>query len=136
MAGAAEVFEAYGVGNRCEAVVCDFFKAVPDGGDGYVLSNILHDWNDDRCREILRRIHEAAPPGARVLLLEMVLPDEQDGVSPDSAPVHLLDLMMLLNFGARERSLAEYAALLEAARFGEVRLAGGTGPQLVVATRR
>lgn len=136
VAGAAEVFEAYGVGDRCEAVVCDFFEAVPEGGDGYVLSNILHDWDDDRCREILRRVHEAASPGARVLLLETVLPDEQDGVSPDSAPVHLLDLMMLLNFGARERSLAEYAGLLEAARFGEVRLAAGTGPHLVVATRR
>lgn len=109
--------------------------AVPEGGDCYLLSNILHDWNDDRCRAILRRIHEAANPGARVFVLETVLPDEQDGVSPDSAPVHLLDLMMLLNFGARERSLSEYAALLEAAGFGEVRLAGGTGPHLVVATR-
>ena len=134
--GAADVFDAYGVHDRCEAVVCDFFEAVPGGGDCYLLSNILHDWDDDRCRDILRRIHEAAAPGARVLVLETVLPDEQEGVHPDSAPIHLLDLMMLLNFGARERSLAEYAALLEAAGFGEVRLAGGTGPHLVVATRR
>lgn len=134
--GAADVFAAYGVSDRCEAVVCDFFEAVPEGGDCYLLSNILHDWNDDRCKDILRRIHEAAAPGARVLVLETVLPDEQDGVSADSAPVRLLDLMMLLNFGARERSLAEYAALLEAVRFNEVRLAGGTGPHLVVATRR
>jgi len=135
VSGAAEVFEAYGVSDRCEAAVCDFFEAVPEGGDCYLLSNILHDWDDDRCQEILRRIHEAAAPGARVLVLETVLPDERDGVSPDSAPVHLLDLMMLLNFGARERSLTEYAALLEAARLGEVRLAGGNGPHLVVATR-
>lgn len=134
--GAADVFDAYGVSDRCKAVVCDFFEAVPEGGDCYLLSNILHDWDDDRCTEILRRIHEAAAPGARVLVLETVLPDEEDGVSPDSAPVHLLDLMMLLNFGARERSLAEYAALLEAAGFGEVRLEGGVGPHLVAATRR
>lgn len=134
--GAADVFDAHGVSDRCEAVVCDFFESVPEGGDCYLLSNILHDWDDDRCRDILRRIHEAAAPGARVLVLETVLPDEQEGVHPDSAPVRLLDLMMLLNFGARERSLAEYAALLEATHFGEVRLAGGTNPHLVVATRR
>ena len=136
VAGAADVFDAHGVSERCEAVVCDFFEAVHEGGDCYLLSNILHDWDDGRCQDILRRIHEAAAPGARVLVLEAVLPDEQDGVSPDSAPIHLLDLMMMLNFGARERSLAEYVALLEAASFGDVRMAGGTGPHLVVATRR
>lgn len=133
--GAAEVFEAFGVSDRCEAVVCDFFEAVPEGRDCYLLSNILHDWDDDRCHDILGRIYEAAAPGARVLVLETVLPDEHDGVSAESAAVHLLDLMMLLNFGARERSLSEYAGLLEAAGFGEVRLAGGQGPHLVVATR-
>ena len=135
VAGAAEVFAAYGVGDRCEAVVCDFFEAVPEGGDAYLLSNILHDWDDDRCGDILRRIHEAAASGARVLVLEAVLPDEEDGVNADSAPIHLLDLMMLLNFGARERNLAQYAGLLEAAGFVDVRLAGGTGPHLVVARR-
>ena len=134
--GAADVFVAHGVGDRCEAVVCDFFEAVPEGGDCYLLSNILHDWDDDRCQDILRRVHEAAAPGARVLVLETLLPEERDGVRPDSAPIHLLDLMMLLNFGARERSLAEYAALLETAGFDDVRLAGGTGPHAVVATRR
>lgn len=133
--GSAEVFDAYGVSDRCEAVVCDFFQAVPPGGDYYLLSNILHDWADDRCRDILGRIHEAAAPGARVLVLETVLPDESEGVSPDSAWVRMLDLMMLLDFGARERSLGEYAALLEAAGFGEARLASGVGPHLVVATR-
>ena len=71
-----------------------------------------------------------------MLVLETLLPEERDGVRPDSAPIHLLDLMMLLNFGARERSLAEYAALLETAGFDDVRLAGGTGPHAVVATRR
>lgn len=135
VAGAAAVFAAYGVEDRCEAVVCDFFESVPEGGDAYLLSNILHDWDDDHCRRILGRIHEAAPPGARVLLLETVLPDERDGVAPESAQLHLLDLMMLLNFGARERTLAQYAGLLEASGFGEVRLAGGPARDLVVATR-
>jgi hypothetical protein len=135
---AAPVFADHGVEDRCEAVVCDFFESVPAGGDAYLLSNILHDWDDDRCSTILDRIHEAAAPGARVLVLETLLPDEEDGVGPDSAPVRLLDLMMLINFGARERSLAQYAALLEGAGFSEVRLVGepgAPGQQLVVARR-
>jgi hypothetical protein len=135
VSGAGEVFAGFGVAERCEAVVSDFFTAVP-AGDAYLLSNILHDWDDDSCRQILRRIHEASAPGARLLILETVLPDEEGGVRPDSARHHLLDLMMLINFGGRERRLDEYAALLDAAGFGDVRLVGGRGPHLLAATRR
>ncbi|MGN6574695.1 MAG: methyltransferase [Nocardioides sp.] len=133
--GSAEVFAHFDVTDRCEAVVSDFFAGVPAGGDAYLLSNILHDWEDEACRKILGRIREASTPGTRLLLLETVLPDEEDGVRPDSAQHHLLDLMMLINFGGRERRLDEYSDLLEASGFGEVRLAGGRGPHLVVATR-
>jgi hypothetical protein len=136
VAGSAPVFAEHGVAERCESEVCDFFEAVPTG-DVYLLSNILHDWDDDHCREILRRIREASAPGGRVLVVESVLPDESEGVSPDSAPLHLLDLAMLLNFGARERTLAEYADLLESTGFGDVRLVvGETGRDLVVADVR
>jgi hypothetical protein len=131
---AGEVFAGFGVAERCEAVVADFFTGVP-AGEAYLLSNILHDGDDDSCRQILRRIHEASAPGARLLILETVLPDEEDGVSPDSARHHLLDLMMLINFGGRERRLEVYAALLVAAGFRDVRLVGGRGPHLVAATR-
>jgi hypothetical protein len=136
IAESGEVFAAYEVGDRCEAAVCDFFEAVPPGADAYLLSNILHDWDDPRCRDILGRIREAAAPHARVMVLETVLPDDKDGISPDSASHRLLDLMMLLNFGARERTLAEYADLLESTGFRNVRLAGGSGRNLVVAEAR
>ena len=137
IAGSADVFERYAVADRCEAVVCDFFTGVPEGGSAYLLSNILHDWDDEGCGRILRNIRTAAGPGARVLVLEAVLPDEREGVGPDSAAVHLLDLMMLLNFGARERDLAQYTVLLEEAGFGDVRLVpGAAGSDVVVATVR
>lgn len=136
VAGAPEVFAQIGVGDRCTAVLCDFFESVPAGGDAYLLSNILHDWDDERCLQILRRVHEAAAPGAQVLVVENVLPDEEEGVAPDSLQLHLLDLMMLLNFGARERTFPEYTELLEAAGFGDVRLSGQSGSQLVSAVRR
>ena len=132
---AAEVFAAHGVTDRCEAVACDFFQFVPDHGDAYILSNILHDWDDDHSVRILERIHESCAPGARVIVVESLLPDDLDEVNADSAQVRLLDLMMLLNFGARERSLTEYADLLEAAGFVDVQVAGGSGPHVVVARR-
>ena len=132
IAGSAAVFAEHGVADRCRAVVCDFFVEVPTG-DAYLLSNILHDWDDDHCVQILGRVHDAAAPGARVLVLETVMPDESQGVSPETAQLHLLDLAMLLNFGARERTLAEYSALLEAAGFRDVRQVGRAGRSLIVA---
>lgn len=132
---AADVFAAQGVADRARGVVCDFFESVPAEADAYILSNVLHDWDDERCLRILDRVREAAGLGARLVLVESLLPDDAGGVDPESADLRLLDLMMLLNFGARERSLGEYATLLEAAGFVDLRVAGGSGPQVMVAVR-
>ena len=81
---AAEVFAAHGVTDRCEAIACDFLQSVPDRGDVYILSNILHDWDDEHSVKILERVHEACAPGARVMVVEFLLPDDRDGVNPDA----------------------------------------------------
>jgi hypothetical protein len=47
VAGAAETLRVAGVANRCTIDSGDFFVAVPAGGDGYLLANVLHDWDDD-----------------------------------------------------------------------------------------
>jgi hypothetical protein len=108
---------AAGLADRCRAVPADFFEAVPTGGDGYVLSNILHDWTDDECVAILRVVRAAMPAHARLWVLERVLDPEPPRDPFEQAELHLLDLHMLVTFGARERSVAEYAALLTAAGF-------------------
>lgn len=135
VAKAAHVFAAHGVPDRCKATVCDFFQAVPLGGDAYMLSNILHDWDDGASARILTQIRDACRPEGHLLLVESVLPDEDAGVHPDSAQLRLLDLMMLLNFGARERTLIEYQDLLERAGFVNVRLVDAGSRQLIIATR-
>src|SRR5260370_28915270 len=70
---AAETYLAkQGVRDRCRLVAGSFFQSVPDGGDVYLLSNIVHDWDDARAALILRNCRRAMTRTARVLLLELV----------------------------------------------------------------
>ncbi|MFF3722372.1 methyltransferase [Streptomyces erythrochromogenes] len=98
--------DAAGCGARCAYRAGDFAD-VPPGGDVYVLSRVLHDWDDDRCREILRHCARAMPAHADLLVVERLLP--LDG-SPSLATAW--DLHMLCNVGGRERSADHYAHLL------------------------
>jgi len=98
-------------GDRLTFVEGDFFESVPTG-EVYVLSTILHDWDDERAAAILRTIRASAPSGARVILLESVI---QPGNDPDGSK--WLDLLMLALFGGRERDEAQWRKLLEGASF-------------------
>ena len=109
--------ESAGLSDRCEVVPADFFREVPGGGDAYVLSNILHDWPDEDCVRILGVVRAAMRPGARLWVLERVLDPSPARPAAEQADLHLLDLNMLVLFGARERTVAEYAALLAGAGF-------------------
>lgn len=117
VAEAAETLEAAGVADRCEIREADFFVRVPTDGDAFVLSNILHDWTDEQCLQILRTVQAAMPAGARLWVLERVLDPDPPRSRAEQAELHLLDLNMLVLFGARERTQAEYAALLTRAGF-------------------
>lgn len=115
--GAAEAIRAAGMGGRCRAEGGDFFRAVPAGADAYLMKHIIHDWADGPATTILRNCRSAAAPGAKLVLVELVVPP---GDEPH--PAKLLDLEMLLLTGGRERTEAEYAALLAGAgwRLAEV----------------
>ena len=93
-----------------EAVVHDFFTEQPvKGARGYYLHHILHDWQDERCVEIVGRIKEAMMPGySRLLVNEHVTP--ATGVSWEAT---YLDLYMMVMFGAKERTEDEWRVLLE-----------------------
>jgi predicted methyltransferase len=101
--------------DRCKCVSGDFFASVPDGGDAYVLSQILHDWPDTEATVILRACHRAMRPGARLWIVEQVI---EPGDSFDQGK--LLDLHMLVLFGVEERTTEEYRSLLDAAGFSRV----------------
>jgi hypothetical protein len=91
----------------------DFFTEVTAGGDLYLLSQVLHDWNDDQCRVILRNIRRAIAGDGRLVILEAPLPDQITGPHPAVE----LDLLMMVLTGGRERTIAEYRALLAATGF-------------------
>ena len=94
---------------RCSLHPGDFFLAVPSGPDMFLLRHILHDWADREAVTILRRVARAMRPGARLLIVEDVMPEAH--ASPQQA---LLDLHMLAVAGGQERTIAQYQALLSA----------------------
>ena len=108
---AGSVLRDAGVADRCEVVAGDFFAGVPAGADGYILANVLHDWDDGRAVQILRACRRAMGGGGRVLIAERLIPSDPR----DAVPVLLSDLNMLLLSGGQERTNAEYGVLLAAA---------------------
>jgi hypothetical protein len=103
--------EAAGLTDRCSLTAGDFFEDVPGGGDVYVLSNILHDWDDAHCRRILANCRQAMSAGARLFIV--------DAIMPEDPPFTLaaLDLQMMVVLGGKQRTEAEYRSLIEPAGF-------------------
>lgn len=106
-------------GDRIQFVAGSFFDGVPVG-DVYVLATILHDWDNESATAILRTVRDAAPPHARLLILEGVV---QPGNEPDGTK--WLDLLMLALFAGRERDEQQWRALLDDGGFDPVRIQDG-----------
>jgi hypothetical protein len=108
----AELLRNSPVADRCEFVSIDFFEAVPEGADAYVLKWVIHDWNDEQALRILRNCRKAIQPKGRLLLIEHVL-----------KPANEFDLGRMLDIGVmtlakgRERTEREYQQLLQEAGF-------------------
>ena len=111
IATARPVLEKAGVADRCRTESGDFFASVPAGADLYALKFILHDWPDDKCVAILRNCRKAMAPGAKVLIVEFVVPE---GRGPHISK--FMDINMMVNTsGGRERTDREFTQLLAAA---------------------
>lgn len=105
---AATATEACG---RCRFVGADFFSAVPEGADVYLLKSVLHDWSDELCIKILLNCRRAMGPASRLILVERLLPAR----AADDPFVVMQDLHMLAVLGGRERSAKEFKHLAAAA---------------------
>lgn len=112
VADAHAFLASHGMTDRVAIEPGSFFDAVPPGHDAYILSHVLHDWNEDQCLTILRNCRRAIAAHGRLLIIEMVLPE---GDTPH--PGKMLDMMMLVGPGGQERTPGEYAALLDQAGF-------------------
>jgi hypothetical protein len=127
VAGAPAVLSEHRVEDRVRIVEGSFFDTVPDGGDAYVLKNVIHDWPDDDAVRILGNVRTAAAAGKDVLLVEFVIPEHDREFLGKWA-----DLEMLIAAAARERTAAEYERLLDRAGFRLTRVVETASPFSVV----
>ena len=104
---APALLRAHGVESRVSIEHGSFFESVPAGGDAYILSHIIHDWNPEQCATILGNCRRAMKPGAKLLIVEFVLPE---GDTPHFGK--LVDMVMLAIPGGEERTPEEYRTLL------------------------
>lgn len=102
--------ERAGVLGRCRVETGSFLETAPAGGDLTVLRRVVHDFDDEQAVRVLANVRRGLPPGATLLLLEGVM---QLGNEPDFGK--LLDLDMMTFVGGRERTAAQFAALLDRA---------------------
>ncbi len=105
-ASASAALAAAGLSERGVAVAGSFFEPLPPGAGGYLLSAVIHNWDDEAARVILRRCAQAAGTGGAVFVIERM---GVDGASPNTER----DLRGLVYFGGRERGLAELTALAD-----------------------
>jgi hypothetical protein len=118
-----------GVADRVSLVEGDMFESVAAAADVYVMKDVLHDWDDERCARILATVRAAMPGGSRLVLVEGTLaPNEPDPV------VALVDVQMLTQTdGGRQRSVAELHSLLRGAGLEPGPARRTAGPTLVEA---
>jgi precorrin-6B methylase 2 len=125
---AEQAARTLGLQDRITALGGDFTKSVPAEGDMYLLRYVLHNWDDDTCIQILRRCREAMAPGARVVILEMLL--GSIGREPEIVPSQ--DMGMLAMLEGRERTVAEFDALMAAADLRRVAVHSSDSPTSII----
>jgi O-methyltransferase/methyltransferase family protein len=112
VSGAPALLKESGTHDRITIETGDFFTAVPSGGNLYLLSHVIHDFSEEQCLAILGNCRRAMAPEGRVLIIEMVLPNDD---TPH--PGKIFDMMMLVLPGGQERTEDEYRDLLGKADF-------------------
>lgn len=117
------------VDDRCQPIAGNFFDHIPAGADAYFMQHIIHDWDDESARRILDNVRQAlaARPNGRLIVVDMVLPEDSR-----PHPGKLLDLLMLMFPGGRERTEAEWRRLLDKAGFIITRIVSTKAAESVI----
>lgn len=92
----------------------DFFKLqVVEGAAVYLLRMILHDWPDAEAKKILQNHVEVLRKGARLIIMDTVLPTPGSVPTNEESLLRYRDLTMMQMFNSKERELSDWAALLD-----------------------
>jgi hypothetical protein len=110
--GAEEEIRKRGLESRCRATACDFFKEIPAGSDAYLMSHILHDWDDEQAIQILKNCRRTMSAGSKLLIVETVIPPGNE-----FSIAKLLDLEMFVIGSGRERTDSEFRNLFGSGGF-------------------
>jgi hypothetical protein len=111
VAGAGPALEKLGAADRVEVSSGSFFDGVPQGGDAYIVRQIIHDWDDDRALAILRNCRAAMARSGKLLVIErQISPNHREAMR-----VLHIDMEMLANIGGMERTDDEYRSLFNRA---------------------
>jgi len=129
--GAESLFEEQGVLNNLEITAGSFFDIMPEECDGYILKNIIHNFDDEKSIEILKKIRSAISPKGRLIIIEMIIPKFNK-----SSYAKLFDLQMLLGSdGSKERTEEEYMEIFNKAGFELSRTVDLVSPFSVIEAR-
>jgi SAM-dependent methyltransferase len=126
----ASVVRSGPLADRCEVRAINFFEAVPEGADAYLMKSIVHDWNDEHSLKILKNCRRAIQPNGKLLLIEMVL---RTSNQPD--PGRFMDLNMLTLLTGKERTEADFRVLLAKAGFSLARVIPTAGMASIIESR-
>ena len=127
IAAAQESLMAHPCRDRCSMVSGSFFERVPCDGDAYLLSSVIHDWDDECAIRILENCRRCMRQRGKVLLVEFVVP-----AGRENSFSKLLDLNMLVMNGGRERTELEYRLLFDAAGLKMTRIIPTMSPLCVL----
>jgi O-methyltransferase domain/Dimerisation domain len=115
--------------HRCEPVAGNFFENIPAGADAYFMQHIMHDWDDERCVQILGNLKQALAErkNGRLIIVDAVLPE-----TSEPHPGKFLDLLMMLFPGGCERTQSQWHTLFDAAGFKITKIVPTRAPESVI----
>ncbi|MFO7842331.1 MAG: methyltransferase [Bacteroidales bacterium] len=101
---AEENFKKHNLSGRVELLTGSFFETIPDGGDTYLMKNIIHNLSDQQATDILIRINHVLPEKGRILIIEPVISHKNR-----YSFAKLFDIQMMVSQdGGKERTKEEY----------------------------
>lgn len=128
VASAVPQLETAGVTSRCERVGGNFFESVPQGHEVYLLSHILHDWDDESCLRILKCCKQAMTAQSKLLITDAIIPPPDDSRYQGK----LSDIQMLLVLTGKERTEIEFRTLIESAGLRVNRIIPTAAPEFII----
>jgi len=115
---------AAGLSGRVDAVAGDFFADALPEADVITMGMILHDWNLERKKTLIRKAYDALPAGGALVAIEALIDDARR----ENAFGLLMSLNMIIEFGdAFDYTGADFAGWCREAgfrRFEVIPLAG------------